>query len=502
MDTPPDRAIDMSPEDFRALGHKLVDRIADFLGEIPDRPAGASWAPESVRALLGGGGLPEEGSDAGALLDRATDMMFEKWRLNGHPRSWGYVIGSPAPIGMLGDFLAASINHNVPAWGSAPIAAEIEAQVIRWVAELLGYPTDCGGLLTSGGNMANFVGFMTARRTLAERHGWDVRVDGVAGGKQLCAYTSVETHTWVQKAADMSGIGTDAIRWISTDDHQRMDLAVLEARIAEDRAAGDIPFIVIGSAGTVSTGAVDPLPRLAEIAAAEGMWFHVDGAYGGLSAASDETPDDIQGLRLADSLAVDAHKWMFAPLEAGIALVRDRKAQFSTFSYRPPYYNFTTHSNEETINYHEYGPQNSRQFRALKVWLVLSQLGRRGYTDILSRNIRQSREMHQAMAAEPEIEAHTQNLSIATFRFVPGDLTPDGGGPVDEYLDRLNNDLVLKIQQGGEAYISQAVVHGRFLLRACITNFRTASADVRALPEIVRRLGVALDKEMRPRELT
>lgn len=502
MDTPTDRAIDMPAEEFRALGHKMVDRIADFWGEIPDRPAGAAWTADEVRGLLGGDGLPEEGADAGALLGRATDMMFKNWRLNGHPRSWGYVIGTPAPIGMLGDFLAAAINHNVPAWGSAPIAAEIETQVIRWVAELLGYPTNSGGLLVSGGNMANFVGFMTARRTLAKRHGWDVRAAGVAGGKQLCAYTSVETHTWVQKAADLSGIGTDALRWIPTDHSQRMDTAALEQRIAEDRFAGHIPFIVIGSAGTVSTGAVDPLPRLAEIAEAEGMWFHVDGAYGGLAAASDQSPDDIQGLSLADSLAVDAHKWMFAPLEAGIALVRDRQAQFETFSYRPPYYNFTASSNDELINYHEYGPQNSRQFRALKVWLVLSQLGRRGYADIVGRNIRQSRAMHQAMAEAPEIEAHTQNLSIATFRYVPDGLTPDSGGAVDEYLDRLNNDLATAIQHGGEAYVSHAVVHGRFLLRACITNFRTSDDDIQALPEIVRRLGAALDGDMRPKGLT
>lgn len=182
--------------------------------------------------------------------------------------------------------------------------------------------------------------------------------------------------------------------------------------------------------------------------------------------------------------------------------MRDRRAQFDSFSYRPPYYKFTEASNDELINFHEYGPQNSRQFRALKVWLVLGQLGRRAYADIVGGNIRQSREMHGALAAEPDIEAHTQNLSIATFRYVPGDLTPDGGGAVDDYLDRLNSDLVSAIQNSGEAYVSHAVVHGRFLLRACITNFRTASADVRALPEIVRRLGATLDGEMRPTALT
>ena len=494
-------AIDMSAGEFRALGHRLVERIADFLAEVPSRPAGAAATPEAVRALLGGDGLPETGADAAALLDRATDMMFEKWRLNAHPRSWGYVIGTPAPIGMLGDFLAAAINHNAAAWGSAPIAAELEAQVIRWVAELLGYPTDCGGLLMSGGNMANFVGFLTARRAIAARAEWDVRAAGVAAGRRLRAYTSVETHTWVQKAADLAGIGTDAIRWIPTDGAQRIDTAALKQRIAEDEAAGALPFIVIGSAGTVSTGAVDPLPELAAIARDHAMWFHVDGAYGGLAVVSDLAPADILGLREADSLAVDGHKWLFAPLEAGIALVRDRRAQFETFSYRPPYYHFDKDTGGDQLHYHEYGPQNSREFRALKVWLILGQLGRRAYAGIVGRNIELSREMHRALDAADDIEAHTQGLSIATFRYVPGDLEPDGGGETDAYLDALNSALVTRIQHSGEAYISNAVVGGRFLLRACITNFRTTGDDVRALPEIVQRLGAALDAEMRPQAL-
>ena len=498
MDTP---AIDMPAEEFRVLGHRLVERIADFLAELPSRPAGAANTPEAVRALLGGAGLPEDGTDTAALLERATDMMFEKWRLNAHPRSWGYVIGTPAPIGMLGDFLAAAINHNAAAWGSAPIAAEIEAQTIRWVAELLGYPTDCGGLLTSGGNMANFVGFLTARRAIAARNDLDVRSAGIGGGRRLCAYTSVETHTWVQKAADIAGIGTDAIRWIPTDGDQRIDTAVLKQRIAEDVAAGALPFIVIGSAGTVSTGAVDPLPELAAIAHEHGMWFHVDGAYGGLAVVSDLAPTDIRGLRQADSLAVDGHKWLFAPLEAGIALVRDRRAQFDTFSYRPPYYHFDKDAESDQFHYHEYGPQNSRAFRALKVWLILGQLGRRAYAEIVSRNIELSREMHRALDESGEVEAHTQGLSIATFRYVPGDLTPGGGGEADAYLDTLNSALVTRIQHSGEAYVSNAVVGGRFLLRACITNFRTTGDDVRALPEIVQRLGAALDAELRPAAL-
>jgi len=207
-----------------------------------------------------------------------------------------------------------------------------------------------------------------------------------------------------------------------------------------------------------------------------------------------------QGL-IADNRKARFNYFIDETLEAGIALVRDRRAQFETFSYRPPYYHFDKDTEGDQFHYHEYGPQNSRAFRALKVWLILGQLGRRAYAGIVSRNIELSREMHRALDAADEIEAHTQGLSIATFRYVPGDLTPDGDGPVDAYLDTLNSALVTRIQHSGEAYISNAVVGGRFLLRACITNFRTTGDDVRALPEIVRRLGAALDAEMRPQAL-
>lgn len=482
--------LEMTPAEFRTLGHDLVERIADFLEQTPNRPAARSITPEDARAWLGQGGLPEQGSPAGELLARAADLAFNGCRINGHPRSWGYVIGSPAPIGMLGDFLASAVNPNLAAWSSAPVPSEIEGQAVRWIADLLGYPTDCGGLLTSGGNMANFIGILAARRA---RAAWDTRREGLApAAGRLRIYASRETHTWLEKGADIFGLGTDAIRWIGTGPDLRMDTGELRERIAADKTAGDQPFLLVGAAGTVSTGAVDPLPELAVIAREHGLWFHVDGCYGAPAIVDPDAPGDLAGLREADSLAVDAHKWLFVPLEAGCALVRDRKALRDTFSFQPPYYHITV-DGDDVANFHEYGPQNSRGFRALKVWLALQGAGRAGYRTMIAGNLRHAREMYVALDADPEIETATQSLSITTFRYVPEGWDPAKDG---ERLNALNTSLLSRIQAGGEAFLSNAVIEGRFYLRACITNFRTKTADVRALPEIVTRLGRELVSEM------
>lgn len=490
--------LEMSAEEFRALGHHLVERIAGFLETARERPAAANLSLAEARRRVGQGPLPEGGADPRALLDEAADLLFEGCRFNGHPRSWGYVIGSPAPIGMLADFLASAVNPNLAAWSSAPVPTEIELQAVRWIAELLGYPADCGGLLTSGGNAANFIGFLAARRAKA---GWDLRREGMTGAPaRLRVYASPETHTWLDKAVDLFGLGREAIRWVATDAALRMDAAALEAQITADLAAGERPFLIVGAAGTVSTGAVDPLPEMAAIARRHGLWLHVDGAYGAPAVLAPEAPADIQGLRAADSIAIDAHKWLCVPLEAGCALVRDRRALRETFAHRPDYYHYGAAASEEVTHFHEYGLQNSRCFRALKVWLALRRGGRAAYAELTSRNIRQARALCERVAATPELEPATQGLSITTFRYVPRDLDPAAAG-AEDYLNRLNAELVLRVQKGGEAFLSNAVVAGRFLLRACITNFRATDADVAMLPGLVVRLGRALDAEMRPKDL-
>ena len=482
--------LDMDSEQFRALGHQLVNRIAAFLDTLPNRPVTRGESLSEIKqALTAERPLPQHAADPAQLLDHAADLLFEHSLFNGHPRFWGYITSSAAPIGALGELLAATVNPNVGAWLLSPIASEIEAQTIRWIAEMLHYPTHCAGLFVSGGNMANFVCFLAARHAKAGR---DVRTVGV-DGTRLRIYCSKETHTWIQKAADISGLGTDAIRWIATDDQLQMDITALREQIRRDIAAGDKPFLVAGTAGSVSTGAIDPLPELAALCREFDLWFHVDGAYGGLAAVLPEAPAALAGLSEADSVAVDPHKWLYAPLEAGCALVRNPDQLREAFAYQPPYYHFGM----EATNYFDLGPQNSRGFRALKVWLALQQVGRNGYIQMLSDDIRLARELFERIPQHPTLEAFTQSLSITTFRYVPTDLR-SGEEQVEPYLDQLNRELLTRLQNSGEAYLSNAIIHGKFALRACIVNFRTTLADIEALLPIIVRIGNDLDQSLRP----
>ena len=492
-----DAPLEMSPADFRAAGHDLVDRIADLLASIGERPVAPNTTPSAIRARLGDGRLPESGDDARALLDHATTLLFDHSTFNGHPRFFGYITASAAPIGILGDMLAAAVNPNVGSWSLSPVATEVERQAVRWVAEFVGFPASCGGLFVSGGNMANMVCFLAARVAHASRVGWDVRVNGMATGEsaKLTVYTSAETHTWVQKAADLFGLGTDAIRWIEIDDERRMRMDRLRERIAADRQAGFRPFIVIGTGGSVATGAVDPLPEIAALCRSEGLWFHVDGAYGAPAARVPGVPPELAALGEADSVAVDPHKWLYAPLEAGCALVREPETLLAAFSYRPSYYHFHGLAEDPPVNFYEWGPQNSRGFRALKVWLAFRQIGRAGYTKLIGDDIALARRMYDKIAAHPELEAMTCALSITTFRYVPPGLS--AAMPDEErttYLNELNTTLLTRLTENGAVYLSNAVMDGKFALRACIVNFRTSAADVDAVPEIVAREGRLLSE--------
>jgi aromatic-L-amino-acid/L-tryptophan decarboxylase len=484
----------MAPAEFRELGHRLVDQIADRLAKVPTGWVTPDETPADVRKTLGADEtLPAAGTDAGRLLSEAAALLFDHSLFNGHPRFFGYITSSPAPIGMFGDFLAAALNQNVGAWRLAPLATEIEGQAVRWIAELIGLPPGGGGLLVSGGNMANFVCFATARAAKAP---WDVRKEGLAhDGRSLVVYASAETHTWIQKAADLFGLGTDAIRWIAADDEQRMDVSALRAQIEQDVGLGHRPFLVVGTAGSVSTGAVDPLPELAALCREHDLWFHVDGAYGALAALAPGSPASLRALREADSVAVDPHKWLYAPLEAGCVLVRDAEKLRQAFSYHPAYYHF----DDQVVNYFDYGPQNSRGFRALKVWLALRQVGRDGYLKMIGDDIRLAQHLHELLAGHPEFEATSHSLSIATFRYVPTDLRSRlGSEKVESYLSELNQSLLTAVEKSGEAFLSNALLRGRFVLRACIVNFHTALGDVEALLPLLSRLGREADSALRP----
>jgi aromatic-L-amino-acid/L-tryptophan decarboxylase len=488
-------AADLSPDDFARLGHRLVDEVAGLLRTMRERPLGPGETPAEIRAALGADRrLPEEVSDAGDVLAEATRLLLDHSVFNGHPRFFGYITAGPAPLGVLGDMLAAAVNANVGLWNLAPMASEMEAQAVRWIAELVGYPEGGGGVLVSGGNLANMLALWAARAAV---DGWDVRGHGMGaeGGRRLRVYGSAGTHTWIQKAADLAGLGTSSIRWIRTDASGVIDVPALRGAIEADVAEGDVPMMVVGTAGSVATGAVDPLAVLRQVCDEHGIWFHVDGAYGAFAAAAPNAPEELRGLALGDSVAVDPHKWLYAPIEAGCALVRDPDALLRAFSYRPEYY----HVEDEAQNYFEHGLQNSRGFRALKVWLLLRQLGRDGYARTISDDIELARRFHRIASDHDELEALTHGLSITTFRFVPADLAARAAEPaVAAYLNELNRTVQDRMEKSGRAFVSNAVLGDVYALRMCVVNYRTTLADVLALADITAELGRAADRELRP----
>ena len=503
--------IDLPPGEFRRLGHALVDAAAELLASLPERPVSPGLTPSIVRAAMGDDAVPERGAEPADLLRRATELLSRYSTFNGHPRFFGYITSSAAPMGLLAELLAATVNSNCGAWSLSPAATEIERRTVRWIAQLLGMPASSGGLFVSGGNMANIVAALAAR---ASRAGWNVREQGIspsAGRGSLVLYASTETHTWIQKAAELCGIGAQGIRWIPVDADQRMRMDALRERVAADRQAGLTPCMIVGTAGTVSTGVIDPLREIAELCRAEGIWFHVDGAYGAPAVMLPDADADLVAMRDADSLAMDPHKWLYAPLEAGCVLVRDAEALHNAFHFTPPYYHFPGDPEDLAVNFHEWGPQNSRGNRALKVWLMLQQVGREGYVQMIRDDIALARVIHDRARAIDDLEAATCRLSIATFRFVPPDLKSEKGpwrvprnagstdapGSIearDQYLDHLNTRVLSAVQDEGLVYLSNAVLGGRFHLRACIVNFRTTTRDARALPDLVARVGRVIDR--------
>jgi aromatic-L-amino-acid decarboxylase len=493
--------LEMTPSEFRKVGRQLVERIAEYLCTLPERPVIPQASSQMVRDLLDTGALPEQGTEAGELLEEAATLLFTHATTSSHPRFLGCIPSSAAPIGALGELLAAAVNPNVGGQPGTPMGTAIEAQIIRWIAELIGYPLDCVGLLVSGGTMSNFAGLLAARQVKSTR---EVRTAGLMGegARRLRMYTSRETQTWIHKATDTFGLGTDAIRWIAVDTLLRMDPTALRNQVQEDIEAGDLPFLVIGTAGTMSTGAVDPLPALAAACREYDLWFHVDGAYGAFAALllharqEVEVPANLEGIGLADSVAAAPHTWLYAPLEVGCLLVRDQQALRETFSSHLP----SSHETLEAmaaLNDDEDGAQTSRGFRALSVWLALRQVGRAGYAEMIADDIRLAQELYRLVEAHPELEAFTQGLSITTFRYVPPDLIP-GSQRAEAYLTTLNTELLHRLQRSGEAFLSHAVVRGTFLLRACVVNFRTSLEDIEALPVIVARIGREVDADIRP----
>jgi len=477
-------------EEFRKIGYQLIDAISDFTDSINKKPVTTGESPKEIQKIVGDTSLPEQGTSAAEIVFRASDLLFNHSLLNGHPKFLGYITSSPTSIGAFADLLAATVNPNLGANILSPMATAIEKQTVKWLAEFIGVSPTYGGLLVSGGNMANFTAFLAARTAKSSTN---IKEYGLANSPdEMVMYCSKTTHTWIEKAAVLFGHGAKSIRWIATSSNNKMNIELLEQTINDDLKAGKKPFLVIGTAGDVSTGVVDDLSAIATICKAYNLWFHIDGAYGIPAAAIPEFRNLFNGLQEADSIALDPHKWLYAPLEAGCTLVKNPQHLIDTYSSHPTYYNFSAIDDEPSLNYYEYGLQNSRGFRALKVWMALQQIGKSGYIKLIGEDIALSEFFFERAGQRPELEAVTQNLSITTLRYVPVGYEQD-----ESYLNALNEKLLNVLQLGGEVFLSNAVVNEKYCLRGCIVNFRTSRKDIEEIVEIVVREGRKLHNEIK-----
>ncbi|MGH7516406.1 MAG: pyridoxal phosphate-dependent decarboxylase family protein [Gemmatimonadales bacterium] len=478
-DSPPEETLDPADwQEFRQLGHRMVDDMLDWLEHLRERPA---WQPlpQSARAALHGP-LPRAPEGAERAYADFREHVLPYPMGNAHPRFWAWVMGTGTPLGALAEMLAATMNPNMGGGEHAP--NHVEAQVLDWCKEMLGYPMGASGLLVSGGSMANLVGLAVARHACA---GVDVRRGGVrAAAGPLTVYGSRESHSSVQKAVELLGLGSEALRLAPVDPEFRVDVAALAGMVREDRARGAIPVCVIGNLGTVNTGAIDDLDALADLCAAERIWFHVDGAFGALAALVPEYVERTRAMARADSVAFDLHKWMYMPFEAGCVLVRDAEAHRRTFSIFPDYLARSTRGVAGgDLWLSEYGVQLSRGFRALKVWMSLKEHGIDRYARLVRQNIEQARYLAQLVRAAPDLELMAPvALNIVCFRW----LRP---GLDDAALDALNQELLLRLHESGIAVPSNALLGGRYGLRVAITNHRSRREDFDLLAREVRRIG-------------
>jgi aromatic-L-amino-acid/L-tryptophan decarboxylase len=471
---------DLSPEELRRLGALVADAVASHRERLLSRPVFGKVGPD---AALFRQPLPEDGRPFEEVLAFVREHVLPYPMGNSHPRFYGFINATADPVGVFADFLAATMNPNC--WGGDHAAIHVETRVVAWLAEMIGYPTSAEGVLVSGGSMANFTAIAAARRATTPGN---VREDGLAGPDRPrpTVYCSDQTHACVDKAVDLLGIGTAQLRKIETDERFRIRVPELRAAIAADRGAGYRPAIVVGNAGTVNTGAIDPLDELAEIARSEGLWFHADGAYGALASMVPELKPLFAGMESADSVAVDPHKWLYVPYEAGATLVRDPGRLSATFRKFPEYLASDPESPfPGPAWFAERGVELSRGFKALKVWMGIQTHGRRAYAERIASDIALARFLAAEVDRRDDLERLAEPvLSIANFRY-----RPRGRALSDEALDSLNRRIINRLVADGAFFLAPTVLKGRTALRVSITNFRTTESDLIALADEVERVG-------------
>lgn len=485
-----DSALDPSPERILQMGAAAVEWVAGYHESIRDLPVAPQTSSAQLRSLLAEP-LPVEGREFARLIEMFAAVIAPGSRHNGHPRFFGYVSAPGTAVASVADLLASALNPNLTAWRSAPAPVELERLTIDWIKEALGCEPSAGGLLMSGGSTANFTALAAARY----RHcGEAVATHGAAAHhRPLRIYASTQAHHSIHKAAALLGIGRANVRDVAVDDHFRMDVTDLVRQVEEDRRAGADPFAVVATVGTVLTGAVDPLADIAAVASEHRLWMHVDACYGGFACLAPSARRHFAGVAAADSIALDPHKWLYLPADCGCLIYRNPDSARAAFALDADYTRVLHSEPAEAFAFWDYGPDLSRRFRALKLWMTLAYAGTRAIGEAIESNVDCARYVAELVEAGDEFELLAPvELSIFCFRYLPPGArrrAVDGPRSADEEraLDRLNERIMLALQRAGSSYLSNASINGRFALRGCVLNYRTTRRDMETLLDDVRR---------------
>jgi aromatic-L-amino-acid decarboxylase len=473
--------------EIRRVGHDVADWIATYLTSLPAAPVFEPVPTDDAAAFIAAP-VPELGESVDAILRRFAADIGRYPFGNGHPRFSAWVNSPPATIGVFAQALAAAMNPSVA--GGNHAAVWVEREVVEWFKQIFGFPRESMGLLVSGSSAAAITGLAVARHSAAARRGWDMRsagahvVDATGAPVRMLVYESAEAHSCHQKAVELLGLGSAHIRVVPSDEALRMRVDALDAMLTADVAAGALPVAVIASAGTVNTGAIDALDAIADICAKHRVWMHVDGGYGAPAVLTDEFRHQLAAIGRADSVGIDAHKWMYVPVDAGVVLVRDAKLMRDTFSLVPPYLRSDDdrHGVQGPPWLSEYGSEQTRPFRALKVWMALRYFGTSGYAALIAHDIAMARRLAALVRETPGFELwEPQGLSIVCFRANPASMKGD-----DAAVDALNQRVLASLQLGGKAFLSSTVLRGRTWLRSCVVNPGTMPGDIDAVFAAVR----------------
>jgi aromatic-L-amino-acid/L-tryptophan decarboxylase len=468
--------LDPSADEIRDWGNSVIQLMADYLRSLRDRGVYRHMFSRRIRNRLDAA-LPTKGTDFDGLLKVFREDIIPFSRQNAHPRMFGYVQSPGTPLAAFADLLASILNANLTVWRSAPAPVELERLTIDWIRQILGFNAEAGGLFVSGGSMANLAAIAAARQAKDPSSG------------RLRIYASSETHFSIGKAAVLLGIGQENVLQVAVDERFKIRVDDLVAKISADLEAGYVPFCVVANAGTVNTGAVDPLTDIREIANRFQLWMHVDGSYGAFAILAESARKLFAGIEQADSIALDPHKWLYLPVDVGCVIYRAPEIARAAFAQEAEYTRIIGEQADEAFAFWDYGPELSRRFRALKVWMLLKGVGLDALSEAIENNLACARYLESMVQASDDFEMVAPvELSIFCFRHVPMQLRSKS----PETIDAFNERLLVALQRDGSSYLSNATLGGRFALRGCVLNYRTTLRDMEILLDDLRRVARSL----------